>query len=132
MVSRCYALLLFFACVSEICLGCTKTSEYWLRSYSSTLGAIQGLLRRVWRLSRGASLVACAVGCGLIFPHFVVNEAAGETRDRADAGAQPGIACNSADDRTASRAHRCARERPLLGLVHVGAAGQRQRRHRPG
>ena len=37
-----------------------------------------------------------------------------------------------ADDCTAPRAYRCAGERPLLGRVHLGAAGQGQRRHHPG
>jgi hypothetical protein len=85
---------------------------------------IKSLLRRVWRLSPGTGLVARTVGRGLVLFHFIVYEAAGETRDCADAGTESSIAGDSADDCTTPGADRCAGEGPLLGRIHVGAAGQ--------
>jgi hypothetical protein len=68
----------------------------------------------------------------LVFLHLIVDETPGEARDRADAGAEPGIARNGADDCAASRADRGTGQRPLLACGHIRAAGQGQRRHYPG
>jgi len=95
------------------------------RQHAPPRNLIKRLLRRVWRLSSGTGLVARTIGRGLVFFYFIVYEAAGETRDRADTGTESSIAGDSADDCTTPRADGCAGERPLLGRVHVGAAGQR-------
>src|SRR5215470_3830482 len=72
---------------------------------SASMGSLRKhLLWRVWRLSCRAGLVARRVGRGLVLLHFIVNKAARETRGRTDAGAQSGIARNSADDCTAATA----------------------------
>jgi hypothetical protein len=88
------------------------------------------LLRRVRRRAAASGLEAGLIGRSLSPFDLIVYEAAGQTGGGADAGAEPGVAGDGADDRAATGADRRARQGALLSRGHVRATGQRHRGYR--